>query len=96
MVPGQPGPGMRAGAYQAQQQPQKTQGSNSIIMPIYTFGIVAFFVFTIVKLVMKKTSKNQVKTLESDPVFVEKVFKQAEPDPKKKLGEPCQSLSSSL
>lgn len=88
MVQGQPGPNMRAAAYQAQQtQQQKTQGSSSIIMPIYTFGIVAFFVFTIVKLVMKKTNKTKVKPLESDPIFVDKVFKQSEPDPKKKLGE---------
>lgn len=88
MVQGQPGPNMRAAAFQAQnQQSPKSQGSSSIIMPIYTFGIVAFFVFTIVKIVMKKSNKNKVKPLESDPVFVEKVFKQSEPDPKKKLGK---------
>lgn len=56
-------------------------------MPIYTLGIVAFFVFTIVKIVMKKVNKDPAKPLEPDPIFVEKVFKQAEPDPKKKLGE---------
>lgn len=78
---------MRAAAYQAQQQPQKGQGSSSFIMPIYTFGIVAFFVFTIVKIVMKKINKDKTRPMESDPVFVEKVFKQAEADPKKKLGE---------
>lgn len=88
MVQGQPGPNMRAAAFQAQQQhQQKTQGSTSFIMPIYTLGIVAFFVFTIVKIVMKKVNKDPAKPLESDPIFVEKVFKQAEPDPKKKLGE---------
>lgn len=89
MVQGQPGPNMRAAAFQAQQQHQqpKAQGPSSIIMPIYTFGIVAFFVFTIVKIVMKKTTKPKVKPLEPDPKFVEKVFKQAQPDPKKKLGE---------
>ena len=87
LVPGQPGPNMRAAAYQAQQQPQKGQGASSFIMPIYTLGIVAFFVFTIGKIVMKKVNKNKVQPMESDPVFVEKVFKQAETDPKKKLGE---------
>lgn len=54
-------------------------------MPIYTFVIVAFFVFTIVKMVMKKLQKD--KPIESDPTFVEKVFRQAPPDPKKKLGK---------
>lgn len=97
MVQGQPGPNMRAAAYQAQQQTQpKTQGSSSIIMPIYTFGIVAFFVFTIVKIVMKKANKNKVKPLESDPAFVDKVFKQSEPDPKKKLGESLSVFNDSL
>lgn len=92
MVQGQPGPNMRAASYQAMQsQQQKAQGASSVIMPIYTFGIVAFFVFTIVKIVMKKSAK-KAKPLESDPVFVEKVFKQAQTDPKKQLGEPIKSL----
>lgn len=58
-------------------------------MPIYTFGIVAFFVFTIVKIVMKKAGKTAEipAPITSDPVFVEKVFKQTQVDPKKKLGE---------
>lgn len=84
-MPGQPGPNMRAAGYQVQQQ-QKTAGQTSIIMPIYTFAIVAFFIFTIVKIVMKKTNRNVEKPLESDPIFCEKVFKQ--PDEKKsKLGK---------
>jgi len=85
LVQGQPGPNMRAAAYQAQQQPPKGQGPASIIMPIYTFGIVAFFVFTIVKIVMKKMNKNNITPVEPDPIFTEKVFRQAEVDPKKKL-----------
>lgn len=85
MVQGQPGPNMRAASYQAQQQPKKA--ASSFIMPMYTLGIVAFFVFTIVKIVMKKTNKSKVKPFESDPVFVEKVFKKVEADPKNKLGE---------
>jgi hypothetical protein len=87
MVPGQPGPNMRAATFQAQQAQQtKGQGASSIIMPIYTFGIVAFFVFTIVKIVMKKVNKEpKVKPLDSDPVFVERVLKQSQPDNKKKL-----------
>lgn len=89
LVQGFPGPNMRAAAFQAQQTQQQKggQGAGSIIMPMYTFGIVAFFVFTIVKIVMKKTKKIQPKPIESDPAFVEKVFKQSEPDPKKKLGK---------
>jgi Resistance to inhibitors of cholinesterase homologue 3 len=79
---------MRAAAFQAQQQhQQKGQGSNSIVMPIYTFGIVAFFVFTIVKMVMKKANKSPPQIIDSDPAFVEKVFKKAEADSKKNLGE---------
>lgn len=89
MVPGQPGPNMRAATFQAQQAQQtKGQGASSIIMPIYTFGIVAFFVFTVVKIVMKKVNKEpKVKPLDSDPVFVERVLKQSQPDNKKKLGK---------
>lgn len=90
MVQGQPGPNMRAATFQAQQsQQQKAQGSSSIIMPIYTFFIVAFFAYTIYKIMMKRANKNQTTPpiIESDPVFVEKVFRQAEADPKKKLGK---------
>lgn len=90
MVPGQPGPNMRAAAFQAQQT--KTQSSSSILMPIYTIGIVGFFVFTIVKLVMRKTNKKEKTPREvtPDPVFEEHVFRptQASAEPKdKKLGE---------
>lgn len=86
MVPGQPGPNMRAAAFQAQQT--KTQSSTSILMPIYTIGIVAFFVFTIVKLVMKKTNKKEKTPREVTPdlVFEERVFRptQASAEPKDK------------
>jgi len=86
-TPGLPGPAQRMAAYQAQVQ-QKTTGPSSIIMPIYTFLIVAFFVFTIVKLVMKKTKRNEPPPFVSDPVFVEKVFKKAQQQqPDNKLGE---------
>lgn len=91
MVPGQPGPSQRAAAFQAQQKPAATQ---SILMPIYTFGIVAFFVFTIVKMLMRKTGKleppnTKGRPTESDPKFAERVFGHKTPkeDPKKKLGE---------
>ncbi|CAO1384366.1 unnamed protein product [Diamesa hyperborea] len=93
-VIGLPGPGMRAAAFQAQAQAnQKSSNSTSVIMPIYTFGIVAFFVFTIVKILMKNKEKEKPqKPIVSDPVFCEKVFKASQPkDPKdKKLAEkPC-------
>lgn len=94
MVPGQPGPSQRAAAYQAQ---QKQSASQSIIMPIYTFGIVAFFVFTIVKMLMRKTGKLEApKTMptQSDPKFAERVFgrKNSKEEAKKKLGESKISL----
>jgi large-conductance mechanosensitive channel len=91
MVPGQPGPSQRAAAYQAQQKQQSA--SQSIIMPIYTFGIVAFFVFTIVKMLMKKTGKLEAPTkpipVEPDPKFTERVFgrKNSKEKVEKKLGE---------
>lgn len=60
-------------------------------MPIYTIGIVAFFVFTIVKIVMKKANKSKPvpRQLTPDPQFEERVFKPAKAAaPKKeKLGE---------
>lgn len=86
LVPGQPGPNLRAATYQAQHQQQQKAASQSIIMPIYTFGIVAFFVFTIVKILLKKTNKDKGVPMESDPNFVEKVFKQGvQQEQKKKL-----------
>ncbi|CAG9805720.1 unnamed protein product [Chironomus riparius] len=87
MVPGQPGPNLRAASFQAQNQQQQKAASSSIIMPLYTFGIVAFFVFTIAKILLKKTKPEVKGAMQSDPNFVEKVFKQAVPqEPKKKLG----------
>ncbi|KAG5682479.1 hypothetical protein PVAND_011830 [Polypedilum vanderplanki] len=81
-IPGHPGASLRAAAYQAQQQ-QQQKGTHSMIMPLYTFCIVAFFVFTLVKILLKKTKKTKVEAnMESDPKFTEKVFKQ---DAKKKI-----------
>jgi uncharacterized protein with PQ loop repeat len=83
---------MRAAAFQAQQH-QKTQNSTSILMPIYTIGIVAFFVFTVVKIIMKRVKKKEKTPIEAklkpDPNFAEKVFRPTQAtDPKKhKLGE---------
>lgn len=91
MVPGQPGPSQRAAAFQGQQKQSATQ---SFIMPLYTFGIVAFFVFTIVKMLMRKTGKLEPPNMkgrptESDPKFAERVFgrKDTKEESKKKLGE---------
>ncbi|XP_070491550.1 resistance to inhibitors of cholinesterase protein 3 isoform X2 [Chironomus tepperi] len=88
LVPGQPGPNLRAASFQAQHQQQQKAASSSIIMPLYTFGIVAFFVFTIAKILLKKTKPDDKgMNMQSDPNFVEKVFKQgATQEPKKKLG----------
>ncbi|KFM61532.1 Resistance to inhibitors of cholinesterase protein 3, partial [Stegodyphus mimosarum] len=51
-------------------QPVKTQpksgGAMSIIMPIYTVGIIVFFVYTVLKLVFKKPSEADKKPLIKD------------------------------
>jgi large-conductance mechanosensitive channel len=84
------GPNLRAAAYQAQAQQNQRSGSHSIIMPIYTFGIVSFFVFTVVKILLKKTNKIKTPTapqMEPDPKFAEKVFHHKQEDDGKKLGK---------
>lgn len=51
-------------------QPVKTQpksgGAMSIIMPIYTVGIMVFFLYTVLKLVFKKPQENEKKPLIKD------------------------------
>lgn len=87
MVQGQPGPNMRAASFQAQQTKEQSSGG-SFVMQFYTFAIVAFFIYTLARIVMKKVNKEpKTKPLESDPVFVERVIKQSQPDNKKKLGK---------
>ncbi|XP_055310486.1 uncharacterized protein LOC129573666 isoform X2 [Sitodiplosis mosellana] len=51
-IPGMRPPGMGAGAMHQANQKGSSMG---LLMPMYTFGIVAFFVYTIMKLVMRKT-----------------------------------------
>ncbi|XP_015930104.2 resistance to inhibitors of cholinesterase protein 3 isoform X1 [Parasteatoda tepidariorum] len=51
-------------------QPVKSQpksgGAMSIIMPIYTVGIIVFFIYTVLKLVFKKNPEEQKKPLIKD------------------------------
>ncbi|PRD19957.1 UNVERIFIED_CONTAM: hypothetical protein NCL1_55950 [Trichonephila clavipes] len=51
-------------------QPVKSQpksgGAMSIIMPIYTVGIVVFFLYTVLKLVFKKPNEGEKKPLIKD------------------------------
>lgn len=51
VVEGRPIPGMRPpmGGGSFQQSPPKGPNSMGLIMPLYTFGIVAFFAYTILK-----------------------------------------------
>jgi hypothetical protein len=84
IIPGVPGPGMRA---EAQKQAKQTSSINSVVMPIYTLGIVAFFIYTLVKVFLKNSSKSSPK--EPDPVFAQKVFGESKDDkknPNQKLG----------
>ena len=53
MRPSMGGPGIQS------QQQTKGQGSMGILMPIYSIGIVIFFVYTIMKLVFKNKDEEQ-------------------------------------
>uniref|UniRef100_U5EU34 Putative receptor associated protein ric-3 n=1 Tax=Corethrella appendiculata TaxID=1370023 RepID=U5EU34_9DIPT len=82
VIDGRPGPipGMRppmgAGSHQSQQKAT----SMGFIMPLYTIGIVSFFIYTILKLVFKKTQNNSpYDDIKSDPMFRNEVFNQDTP-----------------
>ncbi|KAJ6636731.1 hypothetical protein Bhyg_15325 [Pseudolycoriella hygida] len=81
IVEGRPGPipGMRpplgAGA---NHQANHKGNSLGLLMPLYTVGIIAFFVYTVMKLVMKKPLNGTpyAEAIKSNPEFQEKVFGQ--------------------
>ncbi|KAI4469258.1 resistance to inhibitors of cholinesterase protein 3 ric3 [Holotrichia oblita] len=83
IVEGRPGPipGMRptlGGAGHVVPSSQKTGSSMSVIMPIYTIGIVIFFTYTLMKLLFKKQPDGVGGSLyppvEPDPRFRREVF----------------------
>jgi hypothetical protein len=82
MTPGVPGPGMRMAAMGAQHQSKQASGINSVVMPIYTLGIVAFFIYTLVKIFLKNSNKTKQPIKEPDPVFANKVFADSKIDKK--------------
>ncbi|XP_067119294.1 resistance to inhibitors of cholinesterase protein 3-like isoform X2 [Centruroides vittatus] len=69
----------------------KTGGAMSIIMPIYTIGIVVFFLYTVLKLVFKKQSpddkKPLVKDFHMDPEYHKYVLRDDYTDKKDKKKE---------
>ncbi|XP_041772921.1 mucin-22 isoform X4 [Anopheles merus] len=63
-------PPMGAGSHQA----TKSANSMGFIMPLYTIGIVSFFIYTIMKLIFKKTPATPYTEVKPDPVFRNEVF----------------------
>ncbi|KAG8197375.1 hypothetical protein JTE90_013499 [Oedothorax gibbosus] len=65
----------------------KTGGAMSIIMPIYTVGIVVFFLYTVLKLVFKKPNEGEkkplIKDFHMDPEYHKFVCQQPTGDPPK-------------
>uniref|UniRef100_A0A1B6CYT3 Resistance to inhibitors of cholinesterase protein 3 N-terminal domain-containing protein n=1 Tax=Clastoptera arizonana TaxID=38151 RepID=A0A1B6CYT3_9HEMI len=72
-----PMPGMRppmGGAGHVVPAP-KGSGTMGIVMPLYTIGIVIFFMYTMMKLIFKKSEESSgYKNLEPDPEFRRVVF----------------------
>ncbi|XP_058466415.1 uncharacterized protein LOC131439437 [Malaya genurostris] len=94
IVEGRPGPipGMRPPMGAGSHQPTKSANSMGFIMPLYTIGIVSFFIYTILKLVFKKTPPTPYPEIKPDSTFRNEVF--TEPYIKRpesgntKLGQP--------
>ncbi|XP_055611489.1 protein P200-like isoform X3 [Uranotaenia lowii] len=76
IVEGRPGPipGMRPPMGAGSHQPTKSATSMGFIMPLYTIGIVSFFIYTILKLVFKKTPAAPYPEIKPDPAFRDEVF----------------------
>ncbi|KAL5288145.1 hypothetical protein ACFFRR_008786 [Megaselia abdita] len=79
IVEGRPGPipGMRPpmGAGNMKAQQKAATGSMGIIMPIYTIAIVLFFLYTLSKIMGKKSDPNApYETVEPNPEFRKEVF----------------------
>uniref|UniRef100_A0A182WMB7 Resistance to inhibitors of cholinesterase protein 3 N-terminal domain-containing protein n=1 Tax=Anopheles minimus TaxID=112268 RepID=A0A182WMB7_9DIPT len=63
-------PPMGAGSHQA----TKSANSMGFIMPLYTIGIVSFFIYTIMKLIFKKSPATPYAEVKPDPAFRNEVF----------------------
>ncbi|XP_034237673.1 Golgi integral membrane protein 4-like isoform X2 [Thrips palmi] len=80
ILEGRPGPipGMRppmGGAGHVVPAPKATQGALGILMPLYTVGIVMIFVYTMMKLLMRRNNDvESVNNFQSDPNFRHYVF----------------------
>uniref|UniRef100_A0A182U6P1 Resistance to inhibitors of cholinesterase protein 3 N-terminal domain-containing protein n=1 Tax=Anopheles melas TaxID=34690 RepID=A0A182U6P1_9DIPT len=69
-----PIPGMRPPMGAGSHQATKSANSMGFIMPLYTIGIVSFFIYTIMKLIFKKTPATPYTEVKPDPVFRNEVF----------------------
>uniref|UniRef100_A0A182Q1C2 Resistance to inhibitors of cholinesterase protein 3 N-terminal domain-containing protein n=1 Tax=Anopheles farauti TaxID=69004 RepID=A0A182Q1C2_9DIPT len=76
IVEGRPGPipGMRPPMGAGSHQATKSANSMGFIMPLYTIGIVSFFIYTIMKLIFKKTPATPYAEVKPDPAFRNEVF----------------------
>uniref|UniRef100_A0A1Q3FNB2 Resistance to inhibitors of cholinesterase protein 3 N-terminal domain-containing protein n=1 Tax=Culex tarsalis TaxID=7177 RepID=A0A1Q3FNB2_CULTA len=78
IVEGRPGPipGMRPPMGAGSHQSTKSVNSMGFIMPLYTIGIVSFFIYTILKLLFKKNPATPYPEIKPDTTFREEVFTQ--------------------
>ncbi|XP_052872861.1 mucin-5AC [Anopheles cruzii] len=76
IVEGRPGPipGMRPPLGAGSHQATKSANSMGFIMPLYTIGIVSFFIYTIMKLIFKKSPATPYAEIKPDPAFRNEVF----------------------
>lgn len=76
IVEGRPGPipGMRPPMGAGSHQATKSANSMGFIMPLYTIGIVSFFIYTIMKLIFKKSPATPYTEVKPDPAFRSEVF----------------------
>ncbi|XP_058066023.1 cell surface glycoprotein 1 [Anopheles bellator] len=76
IVEGRPGPipGMRPPMGAGSHQATKSANSMGFIMPLYTIGIVSFFIYTIMKLIFKKSPATPYAEIKPDPAFRNEVF----------------------
>ncbi|XP_065075563.1 uncharacterized protein LOC135699279 isoform X3 [Ochlerotatus camptorhynchus] len=96
IVEGRPGPipGMRPPMGAGSHQSTKSANSMGFIMPLYTIGIVSFFIYTILKLIFKKTPVTPYPEIKPDTTFRNEVFTTPDPYIKRpdigttKLGQP--------
>ncbi|XP_055687863.1 uncharacterized protein LOC129792625 isoform X2 [Lutzomyia longipalpis] len=78
-MPNLPRPPMGAGSIH-QATGQKSTNTMGFVMPLYTIGIVSFFIYTLMKIVMKKSNNSSPYPIpqKEDPNFRNVVFEQQE------------------